>query len=116
MPWWPTSAPGPAISRCGGDRLVEGASLDGFSNQTYGMREQALATTVTFNGRRQLLVPDTTKRSLRLIAMSGGRLVETARCPLAALLTGPIQLRALDIVSALTTRGRQEINLSTCSN
>lgn len=104
------------IYRRVGDRLVEGASLDGFSNHTYGMPEQALATPVSVNGRHQLLVPDTAKQSLRLVAMSGGRLVETARCRLAASLTGPIRLHPLGIVSAVTASGRLEINLSTCSN
>jgi hypothetical protein len=104
------------IYRWVGDRLVEGASLDGFSNHTYGMPEQALATPVSIKGRRRLLVPDTKKRSLRLIAMSGGRLVETARCPLAAPLIGPIRSQPLDVVSVLTTAGRQDIDLSSCSN
>lgn len=82
------------IYRRSGERLVEFASLAGFSNHAYGTAELGLSTPVAIAGRTQLLVPDTRRGSLRAIALSGGTLIETGRCPLAAPITGPEPLAA----------------------
>lgn len=76
--------------RKGGD-LVEIAALDGFSNHVYGTTELSLSTPLSSAGRMRLLVPDATRRQLRIIALENGRLVETGRCAVSAAITGPIR-------------------------
>ncbi len=69
------------VYRRDGERLVELAALAGFSNHVYGSPELALSGPVQLAGRTQLLVPDQQRHTLRLVALQGGALVETARCP-----------------------------------
>ena len=75
-----------------GDRLVEMASLSGLSNHIYGAAELGLSAPALIAGRMQLLVPDQQRTSVRAIAFSGGRLVETGHCPLPTPITGPAAL------------------------
>lgn len=84
------------IYRRRGARLVEVGSLAGFSNHVYGSAELGLSAPALIAGRMQLLVPDTRRASVRVIALSGGRLVETGRCPLPAPITGPDALHACE--------------------
>jgi len=80
------------VYRREGAALVEIAALGGFSNHIYGTPELALSLTLalTPGGKTRLLVPDTARRNLRVIALELGKLVETARCPLRAPLTTAI--------------------------
>lgn len=86
------------VYRRNGDRLVEIDSLAGFSNHVYGSAELALSRAARIAGRMQLLVPDVRRESVRAMALSGSRLVETARCPLAAPMTGPDALSSCESV------------------
>ena len=97
-----------------GERLVEIASLDGFSNHTYGSPEQALAAVVSVGGQKQLLVPDFARRSLRVIALEGTRLVETGRCPLADPVTGPVEQVSEHVVSVVASAGKRLVDLRAC--
>ncbi|MFO7546674.1 MAG: hypothetical protein R6W77_14365 [Trueperaceae bacterium] len=56
-----------------GERLVELASLAGFSNHVYRSPEIELSRPARIDGRTQLLVPDTSRRSRRVIAFDGDR-------------------------------------------
>lgn len=73
-----------------GPRLEEIAALGGFSNHVYGTPELSLSAVLTHGPRRLLAVPDTARRTLRLIAYDDGRLYESARCQLPAPLTGAV--------------------------
>ena len=84
------------IYRRSGERLVEVASLDGFSNHVYGSTALGLSKPALIAGRSQLLVPDAQRANVRVIALSNGSLVETGRCPLPAPITGPDALRACE--------------------
>ena len=84
------------IYRRNGERLVELGSLAGFSNHVYGSTELGLSKPALIAGRSQLLVPDAQRASVRVIALNGARLVETARCPLTTPITGPDALRACE--------------------
>lgn len=68
------------IFRLDGKRLVEIAALGGFSNHVYGSAELGLSTVVAVEGRMMLVVPDATRRHLRLVAFADGRLVELGDC------------------------------------
>ncbi len=81
------------IYRRSGELLVEVDSLAGFSNHVYGSAELGLSKPALIAGRTQLLVPDTRRASVRVIALGGARLLETGRCPLPAPITGPDALR-----------------------
>ncbi len=70
------------IFRLDGKRLVEIAALGGFSNHVYGSAELGMSTVVAVAGRMMLVVPDATRRRLRLIAFADGRLVELGSHPL----------------------------------
>ena len=78
------------VYRREGAALVEVAALRGFSNHVYRSTELALSMPFTVAGRPVLLVPDADRRALRVVALEGGRLVDLARCPLAAPAVGPI--------------------------
>jgi hypothetical protein len=92
------------IYRRRGERLIEFASLAGFSNHVYRTTELGLSKPAMIAGRMQLLVPDAERASVRVIALKGSALVETARCPLAAPITSPVALRACE-ASLKTSRG-----------
>ena len=99
--------------RAGGD-LVEVAALAGFSNHAYGSTEQGLSMPVLIAGRMQLLVPDTARRTLRIVSFTGGSLVETGRCELRGTLTGAIRLISTSEIAVGLASGQQVIALKDC--
>jgi hypothetical protein len=70
--------------------LVEFAALGGFSNHLYGSAELSLSAPISIDGRAHLVVPDSNRQHLRIIALQQGRLVETGRCKLSKPLTGSV--------------------------
>ncbi len=87
----------------GGLRRV--AASQGFSNHAIGSRNLALSATADVNGdgRTDLVVPDDSRGSLRMMTMTDGRLTEIGRVRLPgrlreniAVLHGPIFLTALE--------------------
>lgn len=103
------------VYRRSGDRLMEIAALGGFSNHVYGSSELALSLPLAAGGRARLLVPDTTRTRLRVIALQDGRLVETGRCALPAPIIGALQVVSPTLVSAGLASTRQVISLETCA-
>ncbi len=67
------------IFRKEGKRLVEITALNGFSNHVYGSVDLGLSTPLQVDGRMILVVPDSARRNLRLVALVDGRLVEVGR-------------------------------------
>jgi len=102
------------IYRKNGKRLIEVASLGGFSNHEYGTAELNLSTSFSISGRTYLLIPDTTRLQLRIIALENDRLIEAGRCALAAPITGPIKSISPREVAVVTLRGLQTIVPSHC--
>ena len=102
------------IYRRSGDRLVEITSLSGVSNHVHGSAELALSTPALIAGQMQLLVPDTARHRLRIIALRGARLAETAHCQLAAPLTGALRMVSASEISVGLPSGRQLISLKDC--
>jgi len=102
------------IYRRTGKQLLEIATLADVSNHIYGSSELGLSTPVSIAGRMQLLVPDSTHRRLRLIALHDGQLVETAHCPLAAPLTGAVRQASATEVSVELLTGPAQIALKDC--
>ena len=95
-------------------RLIEVASLEGFSNHQYGTAELNLSTSFSISGRTYLLIPDTTRLQLRIIALENDRLVEAGRCALAAPITGTIKSISPREVSVVTLGGILTITPSNC--
>ncbi len=95
-------------------RLIEVASLEGFSNHEYGNAELNLSTSFSISGRTYLLIPDTTRLQLRIITLENDRLVEAGRCTLAAPLTGPIKSISPREVSVVTLGNIHTITPSNC--
>ncbi len=102
------------IYRKNGKHLIEVASLGGFSNHVYGATELNLSTSFSVSGRTYLLVPDTTRLQLRIIALENDRLVEVGRCALPAPITGPIKSISPLEVSVVTLGGKHTIAPSHC--
>lgn len=88
-----------------GDVLVEVAAMAGFSNHVYRSDELSLSIAMPVGGKMRLLVPDFTRRFVRVIAMRDGALVEVGRCPLAEPISG-----------ALTRISETEISVSSTSD
>ncbi|CAN5623575.1 hypothetical protein BH23DEI1_BH23DEI1_05540 [soil metagenome] len=84
------------VFRRDGDQLVEVAALGGFSNHVYRSPELELSRPTRTEGRTQLLVPDTQRTSVRVIALEGDQLIETYRCQLDAPITEPSELQACE--------------------
>ncbi len=103
------------VYRREGEKLVEIASLGGFSNHTYGSAEQGLSLAANLNGMPQLAVPDMSRRVLRLIALRDGRLVETSRCLLESPATGQLRQDAPGMLSLRTENGPLVIDVTSCS-
>lgn len=97
-----------------GRELVEIAALGGFSNHAYGSAELGLSLSVQTAGGMRLLVPDTTRRELRMVALERGRLIETGRCALPSPVVGALRLVAPREISAGLTSGRKTIALDSC--
>ncbi|ATJ82382.1 hypothetical protein BEI_1395 [Halomonas beimenensis] len=93
------------VYRRRGERLVEIASLGGFSNHVYGASELGLSRPARIEGRMRLLVPDARRESVRAIMLRDGALVETERCPSSEPITGPA---ALDACERRLNRGASE--------
>lgn len=104
------------VYRRQGGELVEIAALTGFSNHLYGSSELGLATTMAIAGRLHLLVPDATRRRLRIVALKGDRLVETGSCALSAPVTGAVKPVSPSVVSVELLAGQQLIDLDTCGS
>ncbi len=102
------------VYRRKGAALVEIAALAGFSNHVYHSAELALSLPMALAGRTQLLVPDVTRRQLRIIALKGERLAETGRCAIAAPVTGPIRLISPREISIGTQSGVQSVTPNDC--
>ncbi|MEQ6890272.1 hypothetical protein ABE957_16490 [Halomonas sp. CS7] len=77
------------VYRRRGERLVEIASLGGFSNHVYGASQLALSRPARIAGRLQLLVPDRRRETIRVIRLTEAGLVESARCRPSEPVTGP---------------------------
>lgn len=97
-----------------GTKLVEIAAMAGFSNHVYGTPDLGLSAPVLVGGRMRLLVPDTTRLWLRLIALEGGGLVEVGRCAVPAPVTGAIRVVSSSAVSIGLASGRRMIALDDC--
>lgn len=102
------------VYRKQGRDLVEVASLRGFSNHIYGSPELGLSTFHPIAGRMHLLVPDTTRLKLRIIAMKNDQLAEVGSCVLSAPITGTLKSIASSEVSFTTTTGQQIITPGVC--
>jgi len=63
----------------------------------------------------RLLVPDATRTQLRVIALVGGRLVETGRCALGAPAIGPLRAVSPREVSMVTTAGTKVVAPTECA-
>lgn len=103
------------VYRRNGSRLVEAATLAGFSNHAYGTSELGLSAIVPMDGRMRLLVPDTSRMHLRLIALEGGRLVETGGCAMPAQVTGAVRVVSGTEVSVGLASGPRVFSLRDCA-
>ena len=107
------------VYRQQGDMLVEIAALSGFSNHVYRSAELGLSTPVSIDGRMHLLVPDFTRRHLRVIALGDNAtntLTEIGRCELDKPITGPVSIVSAQqlAISDAHSAGRQLVNLADC--
>jgi len=102
------------VYRRSGKRLVEIAALAGFSNHVYGSPELGLSAPVSLAGRMRLLVPDATRRYLRIVALEGGRLVEVGRCALPGQVIGAIEVVSLSEVWVGLAGKRHRVVLEDC--
>lgn len=97
------------ILRWQGDALVEVYAEYGFSNHLIGTPEMGLATVLDTNGDNvtDLVVPDTSRRVLRVVTFKGGVFKELTQVPLSApvlrLLT---QYKDLNAIIAVLANGR----------
>ena len=98
-----------------GAALAPVASLAGFSNHVYGSAELALSAPFAAAPGMRLLVPDATRTQLRVIALVGGRLVETGRCALGAPAIGPLRAVSPREVSMVTTAGTKVVAPTECA-
>lgn len=97
-----------------GARLEEVASLGGFSNHVYGSAELGLSAHHTVAGRVRLLVPDNSRRFLRIVEFTAGRLTETGRCALPAPVTGAVTPTSASEVSVHLTTGSHAVVHGKC--
>ncbi|MGE0331850.1 MAG: hypothetical protein AB7P37_14315 [Ramlibacter sp.] len=102
------------VYRKRGQALQEVAALAGFSNHVNHTPELALSLPVAMGDGVRLLVPDVTRRQLRLVALVDGRLQEVGRCPLPSPVIGPVQWLAPAEVSVRLQTGVQRLALSRC--
>ena len=102
------------VYRREGAALVEVAALAGFSNHVFGSTELALSAAMPVAGQTHLLVPDTRREQLRIIALEQGRLVEVGRCALATPLVGAIQAHSPGVVWVGLQAGRTLVTPANC--
>ena len=97
-----------------GARLVEVAALGGFSNHVYGSPELGLSAHPTVAGQVRLLVPDNSRRQLRVIGFTSGHLAEVGRCALPAPVTGAIKPLTGSEVSVRLATGNHVVVSNDC--
>ena len=97
-----------------GTRLIEVAALGGFSNHVYGSPELGLSAHQTVAGQVRLLVPDNSRRQLRVVEFTSGRLTEIGRCALPAQVTGAIKPIAGSEVSVGLVTGNHAVVSNDC--
>ncbi len=102
------------VYRRQGAKLVEIAALPGFSNHVLGSPALGLSMPLSIAGKMRLLVPDTTRRYLRIAGLEDGRLVELGRCALPAPLVGAISAVSPSEISVGLSTGHQVILLKDC--
>jgi hypothetical protein len=102
------------VYRQNGGALIEIAALPGFSNHVYRSPELALSMPVSIDGRMHLLVPDTTRRHLRIIALNDKALTEVGRCAVAVPISDEITLISPREVSIGASAGDQIIVPGDC--
>ena len=102
------------IYRRNGNQLVEIAALAGFSNHILGKSELGLSAIVSVGGQWRMLVPDSTRSRLRLIAWDRGSIKVVAQCAIADLVTGPIQIVSPAVVLVGIASGQQRIVPGDC--
>ncbi|MBK8118844.1 MAG: hypothetical protein IPK39_06175 [Sulfuritalea sp.] len=102
------------VYRRNGSKLVEIAALAGFSNHIYGTSELGLSAPVLIGGQLHLLVPDETRRQLRLIAWERGALNEVGQCAIPTPVTGAIRVVSPSVVLIGLASGEQRIVLNDC--
>jgi hypothetical protein len=103
------------IYRQRGSELVEVAALAGFSNHIYGSAALMLSTSVALDGKMHLIVPDTSRRYLRLITLQKDRLVEVGRCALTSAVTADVKLVSAKEVVVVTSSIPQRLDLDKCA-
>jgi len=97
-----------------GAKLVEVAALPGFSNPVLGSPGLGLSMPLSIAGKMRLLVPDSTRRFLRIVGLEIGRLVELGRCALPAQVIGASSAVSPTEISVGLSTGRQTILLKDC--
>jgi len=102
------------VYRRTGINLVEIAALTGFSNHIYGSPELGLSTPVSIAGQMRLLVPDVTRRYLRVIAFVDDSLIEIGRCELSSPVTGAIKVKSPSEIAVSLSTGQRLITLNDC--
>jgi hypothetical protein len=102
------------VYRQRGDVLVEIASLAGFSNHVYRSSELALSLPVPIDAQIRLLVPNSTRSNLRIVALIDKILVELGRCALDTPITGALTIIAAHKVSVSSASNAQIITLTDC--
>ena len=102
------------VYRRTGVDLVEITALTGFSNHIYGSPELGLSTPVLIAGQMRLLVPDVTRRYLRIIAFVDDSLIEIGRCELSSPVTGAIKVKSPSEIAVGLSTGQQLITLNDC--
>lgn len=98
-----------------GAELVELAALSGFSNHVYGSPDLELSIPMMLAGQMRLLVPDQTRRQLRIMTLQGGQLLESGRCQLQAPISGALRQVSEREVSVGLTTGRQTLAVDRCA-
>jgi hypothetical protein len=102
------------IYRRNGNQLVEIAALAGFSNHILGKSELGLSAIVSVGGQWRMLVPDSTRSRLRLVAWDRGSIKVVAQCAISDLVTGPIQIVSPAVVLVGIASGQQRIVPGDC--
>jgi len=97
-----------------GEQLVEIAKLPGFSNHIYGTPELALSASIAIADKTFLLVPDATRKQLRVIGLENRRLIERGRCTLPASISGAINIVSPTQVAVGLSTGREVLTPGDC--
>ena len=89
-----------------GADLVEIAALAGFSNHIYHSEDLALSTPMAIAGTMHLLVPDMSRRQLRIIALSNGQLRQVGVCELPSPIRGGLKTESEQVLSVQLNSGQ----------